>query len=213
MSTTCNGNGTCSDGNFWFHNLCAASWLPLLFIALGGLLVCSLSLNILFCVLQCCSGKKKHPRQRQSPKQMEDNPIYGNILYEQTDTLPLTDNIPRPHSSFSSVPVMEQQRLTYTSQDCYANLALKPPRMQCGRSSPQTQHAVDGSPTEEAPEVRKQQAEAGEEEEEKEEENAGTQEEENADRLNMSDLYATVQTQRTKAICTSNSGEEYANHL
>lgn len=43
-------------GNFWFHNLCGASWLPLLFIALGGLLVCSLSLNILFCVLQCCSG-------------------------------------------------------------------------------------------------------------------------------------------------------------
>lgn len=121
---------------------------------------------------------------------MEDNPIYGNISYMQTSMTLLTEADP-PHSR-------DQQRVNYDSQaktqDCYANLTLKPPRLQSGRSSPQIQYS-DVVQLEEPPKSEKE-------------------DEGNTDTVStMSDLYASVQTQRTKTVNTADSGEGYANHL
>lgn len=81
------------------------------------------------------------------------------------------------------------------TQDCYANLTLKAPRLHSGRSSPQI-HYSDVVQLEELPL-----------ESEKEDES-------NIDALSTkSDLYASVQTQRTKTIDTADSEEGYANHL
>ena len=80
------------------------------------------------------------------------------------------------------------------TQDCYANLSLKPPRLQSGRSSPQIQYSDVvhlGLP----PDSEKE-------------------DEHNADAVStMSDLYASVQTQRVKMVNSANTGEDYANHL
>lgn len=115
---------------------------------------------------------------------MEDNPIYGNISYMQTSTTLLNEADP--------------QRVNYDpqskTQDCYANLTLKPPRLQSGRSSPQIQYSdvVQLDETQDS---------------EKEDEG-------NTDAVStMSDLYASVQTQRTKTVDTADGGEGYANHL
>lgn len=79
------------------------------------------------------------------------------------------------------------------SQDCYANLALKPPRIQSGRNSPQIQYSdvqlVDPSVSEKVDEG-------------------------NAEAVStMSDVYASVQTQRTKTVDSADNLEDYANHL
>lgn len=83
-------------------------------------------------------------------------------------------------------------------QECYANLTLKAPRVQSGRSSPQIQYSdiiqVEG-PSE------------SEREDEDCAEGASI----------VSDLYASVQTQRLKTINPAGEGEGegkgYANHL
>ncbi|KAM8757610.1 uncharacterized protein AB9X84_010387 isoform 1-T1 [Acanthopagrus schlegelii] len=159
---------------------------------LGALLLLSLFLNIFCCVLRCRSGKgicPKRKRQR-SPRQMEDNPIYGNISYMQTGMTSLTETDPL-HSR-------DQSRVNYDSQsktqECYANLSLKAPRLQSGRSSPQIQYS-DVVHLEEPTESEKD-------------------DEGNTDALStMSDLYASVQTQRAKTVDTADGGEGYANHL
>lgn len=80
------------------------------------------------------------------------------------------------------------------TQECYANLSLKAPRLQSGRSSPQIQYS-DVVHLEEPTESEKD-------------------DEGNMDALStMSDLYASVQTQRAKTVDTADGGEGYANHL
>ena len=80
------------------------------------------------------------------------------------------------------------------TQECYANLSLKAPRLQSGRSSPQIQYS-DVVHLEEPTESEKD-------------------DEGNTDALStMSDLYASVQTQRAKTVDTADGGEGYANHL
>lgn len=121
---------------------------------------------------------------------MEENPIYGNISYMQTSMTVLTEaDPPQPR---------DQHRVNHDSesktQDCYANLALKPPRLQSGRSSPQIQYS-DVVQLEELPDSQKE-------------------DEGNTDAVStLSDLYASVQTQRTKTVNTADEGEGYANHL
>lgn len=123
-----------------------------------------------------------------SPRHMEDNPIYGNINYMGTRVEP-------PQSS-----LRDQQRVTSDSQskpqDCYANLTLKPPRPQSGRSSPQIQYSdVVQLDVAVPPESEKE-------------------DDGNTDGVSiMSDLYASVQTQQTKKVNTADTGEDYANHL
>lgn len=119
---------------------------------------------------------------------MEDNPIYGNLAYTQPSIALFTRD-----PSHSRDP----QTINYDSQsktqDCYANLTLKAPKLQSGRSSPQIQYS-DVVLIEAAPESEKE-------------------DEENPDGVStMSDLYASVQT-RTKTIDTVDDGEGYANHL
>lgn len=79
-------------------------------------------------------------------------------------------------------------------QECYANLTLKAPRVQSGRSSPQIQYS-DIIQVEDPPES--------------ETENEGCEEGASI----VSDLYASVQTQRVKTIDPAGNGEGYANHL
>ncbi|XP_042262704.1 signaling threshold-regulating transmembrane adapter 1-like [Thunnus maccoyii] len=172
--------------------LCMSFRLQILFGVISAILVLSLSWNIFFCVSKCCSGRTCRPRIRQrSTRQMEENPIYGNVSYMQTSFT----EVEHPHSSLTSSSMTYEQRVNSDSQsktqDCYANLTLKPPRLQSGCSSPQIQYS-DVVHLEEP---------------DKEDEG-------NADTVStMSDLYASVQNQRTKTINNADSREDYANHL
>lgn len=121
---------------------------------------------------------------------MEENPIYGNISYTQTSMTVLTEADPQQPRDQHRVNNDSESK----TQDCYANLTLKPPRPHSGRTSPQIQYS-DVVQLEELPESPK--ADEG-----------------NTDAVStMSDLYASVQTQRTKAVNTADDGEGYANHL
>lgn len=192
MESCC--NGTREGGSTFF---CKPLNVQLLIGGIGTILVLSLFWNIFCCVSKCCSAGegrcKPRTRRRQSSRQMEDNPIYGNISYMQTSMTLFTGADPQYASS-----VRDQHRVNSESQsktqDCYANLTLKPPGPQSGRSSPQIQYS-DVVHLEEQLESEKE-------------------DEGNADALStMSDLYASVQNQRTKTIDTADSGEGYANHL
>ncbi|XP_074535648.1 signaling threshold-regulating transmembrane adapter 1-like isoform X2 [Halichoeres trimaculatus] len=151
------------------------------------LLLLSLFLNFYCCVSKFCSGKwSRQQRKRQrGPRHMEENPIYGNLGYMETSTASFTDN-----ATLQRVTSDSQSK----SQDCYANLTLKPARQQPGCSSSQLQFS-DESLLEEPLESEKE-------------------DEPCTDTVStLSDLYASVQTQRTKTIQPADSGEEYANHL
>ena len=84
--------------------------------------------------------------------------------------------------------------LQSSTQDCYANLTLKPPRQQSGRSSPRIQYSDV---------VHLEQPSDSEKEDEGKPDFVS----------NVSDLYASVQNQRTKTVNPADSGEDYANHL
>lgn len=126
---------------------------------------------------------------------MEENPIYGNINYTQAQAR--VDPLDSPCSSSSlrdQQNVQSDSEPQSKSQDCYANLTLKAPKPQSGRSSPKIQY-TDVVQLQEPLE--------------KDEETAA-----NSDTVStMSDLYASVQTQRTKTLDTTNGGEGYANHI
>lgn len=185
LASCCNGTQP-NDSLF-----CSPSRRLVLFGVISTMLVISLSWNIFCCVSKCRSGKgtcRRLSKSRMSPRHMEDNPIYGNINYMGTRVEP-------PQSS-----LRDQQRVTSDSQskpqDCYANLTLKPPRPQSGRSSPQIQYSdVVQLDVAVPPESEKE-------------------DDGNTDGVSiMSDLYASVQTQQTKKVNTADTGEDYANHL
>lgn len=125
---------------------------------------------------------------------MEDNPIYGNINYMQTSVAAVFADVEPAQSSSLRAQQRVSSDLQSKNQDCYANLTLKAPRVQSGRSSPQIQYS-DVMHLEE-PTLGSDKEDDG-----------------NTDAIStLSDLYASVQTQRTKTIDTD-SGEGYANHL
>ncbi|XP_068449748.1 signaling threshold-regulating transmembrane adapter 1-like [Clinocottus analis] len=164
--------------------------------AISTVLVLSLCWNIFSCTSKCSSGKKLcklRTRKRRSLRHMEDNPIYGNVVYVQSGECIVTRSDPQHSSS-----LRDQHRVDSESQskfqDCYANLTLKAPGLQpSGRVSPQTQPYGDVVHPEEP------------EESEKEDEG-------NADAAStMSDLYASVHNQRYKTADTADNGEGYAN--
>ncbi|MEQ2182783.1 hypothetical protein GOODEAATRI_025822, partial [Goodea atripinnis] len=139
-------------------------------------------------------------KQSRSSRQMEDNPIYGNLSYMDASVGVYTDAATL-HPSLSSSSLRNPQRVNPDSQsknqECYANLTLKAPRPQSGRISPKIQFAV-----------------MGHSEEPEEPEEAETEDPINTDDAvsTMSDLYASVQTQRAKLV-DAVDGEDYANHL
>ncbi|XP_044034524.1 uncharacterized protein LOC122867591 isoform X3 [Siniperca chuatsi] len=194
MACSCNGT------NEWTI-LCMPVLQQVIFWVIAAMLILSLSWNIFCCVSKYCSGKgicQAMITRRRSLRHMEENPIYGNISYMQT-SMALTEVDP-PHSSLSSISLrVNQQRVNSDSQsktqDCYANLTLKAPRVQSGRSSPQIHYSDVVQLEELPPELEKE-------------------DEGNTDAVStMSDLYASVQTQRTKTVDTADSGDGYANHL
>ncbi|CAK6955766.1 signaling threshold-regulating transmembrane adapter 1-like isoform X2 [Scomber scombrus] len=116
---------------------------------------------------------------------MEENPIYGNLSFVESSMVVFTE----------AEPPRDKQKVNSDSQpktqDCYANLTLKAPRLQSGRSSPQI-HYSDVVQLEEPP----------------------NEDEGDTNTIsNMSDLYASVQTQHAKTIDNADGGEGYANHL
>ncbi|KAM4587781.1 uncharacterized protein PAE49_002216 [Odontesthes bonariensis] len=192
--------GCCNEtqpNGFVFSNLPMGTQAiaMVLWIMLGLSLFC----NILFCVSKFCSGKgmcRLRAKRSQSSRHMEDNPIYGNINYTQTSVGVYSEANPPP-SSLSSLSLRNPPRVNPDSQtknqDSYANLALKAPRVQSGRSSPQIQYS-DVVHLEEPAEAERDDG--------------------NTDAVSiLSDLYASVQTQRTKIMDTVDDGEGYANHL
>ncbi|KAL3058882.1 hypothetical protein OYC64_010929 [Pagothenia borchgrevinki] len=172
----------CTVGSVSLAWRCVPFPYQLLFWVISAMLVLSIALNIFCWVSKCCSGKglcKQRTRRRLSSRQMEDNPIYGNIGLITTSTALFTAVDPTSQSS---------------TQDCYANLTLKPPRQQSGRSSPQIQYSDV---------VHLEQPSESEKEDEGKPDFVS----------NVSDLYASVQNQRTKTVNPADSGEDYANHL
>lgn len=168
-------------------SFCQLDTSHLVFWTISILLLLSLFLNFFCCMSKLCPGKltcQQRKRQRRAPRQMEENPIYGNLGYMQTNTATYTDvNLQRVTSDPQS-----------KSQDCYANLTLKSARQQPGCSSSQI-HFSEEVLQEEPLELEKD-------------------DEPCTDTVStLSDLYASVQTQRTKTIQPADSGEEYANHL
>ncbi|MED6234795.1 hypothetical protein ATANTOWER_002291, partial [Ataeniobius toweri] len=177
----------------------------LIVYVLSTVLVLSLLLNLFWCLSKVCSGKgryqcRKKQSSSRSSRQMEDNPIYGNLSYMDASVGVYTDAATL-HLSMSSPSLRNPQRVNPDSQsknqECYANLTLKAPRPQSGRISPKIQLAV-----------------MGHSEEPEEPEEAETEDPVNTEDAvsTMSDLYASVQTQRAKLV-DAVDGEDYANHL
>ncbi|KAJ8259560.1 hypothetical protein GJAV_G00170840 [Gymnothorax javanicus] len=169
-------------------------WLLLAIILTA--LVLSVCWNILCCLDRLCTdrGKTFLPRFRRSLslrlKDMEDNPIYGNISYTQTRVdLPATSSTTGDQKKMKTASQVSHKR-----QDCYANLQLKVPKPASGRSSPQIQYS--DIVTLPRPQV------GAEPEEEPATEPDSTS--------LLSDLYASVDSQRNKAIANN---EEYANQI
>lgn len=135
---------------------------------------------------------------------MEENPIYGNLNYTETSVDLYTAADP-PQSSFNAASLRDQHRVNSApqNQDCYANLNLKAPRVQSGRSSPQVQQIQQIQEIQYSDVMHLEVAAESEKEDDLITDDVST----------MSDLYASVQTQRTKTIDTADGEEGYANHL
>ncbi|XP_029948089.1 signaling threshold-regulating transmembrane adapter 1-like isoform X2 [Salarias fasciatus] len=195
----------CNETSAW-HPDCEETKVT---IGLSVLLFLSLILHICFTIKYCtgkgtcCQRKRKQDEATssspRSSRQMEENPIYGNLSYTQTEVV-FTEADP-PHSSLSSQSLRDQHRVKSAAQpknqDCYANLNLKAPRAQAGRSSPLIPQIQYSDVV--------QMDEAGEKEDEDEDVTGNVSP--------VSELYASVQTQRTKTIDMADGGEDYANHL
>ncbi|XP_046730451.1 signaling threshold-regulating transmembrane adapter 1-like [Silurus meridionalis] len=115
----------CTHG-FWAFQGSSGLWGVL--AAITALLLLSFCCNILCCVQKRLAGKKFLPKFRRSVslknREMEENPIYGNITYTQT------------HNDDKQKVETQSEPLS-SSRDCYANLSLKAPKPSTsGRSSP-----------------------------------------------------------------------------
>ncbi|KAJ0023714.1 hypothetical protein NQD34_003613 [Periophthalmus magnuspinnatus] len=100
----------------------------ILFGVLVFILGVSVILNIYFCATTY-TGKRtsKKSKRSQNQKRMEENPIYGNLTLETTQT--------DAETSFTSSVRRDQRSVNAVSQDCYANLSLKRAPLTCGPSS------------------------------------------------------------------------------
>lgn len=163
---------------------CGSPELWTLFVAVSAVMVFSLFWNIFCCYVKLSSDKGKTflPRFRRSLslrlRDMEDNPIYGNITYTQTRVDP---------------PICPSSIRNSKGQD-YANLTLKAPKPMSGRNSPKIEYSdvVTLQVSQEAEKMV----------------------EGNTDTVSiLSDLYASVQTNRAKTLDTVEGNEDYANHV
>ncbi|CAB1353919.1 unnamed protein product, partial [Coregonus sp. 'balchen'] len=181
-----------------FGIFCGSFELWILLAVVCTMLVFSVCWIIICCIATQCTDKGKIflPRFRRSlslrVRDMEDNPIYGNISYTQTRDLPLSS------SSVRDRQVKSGSQAPSKGQDCYANLTLKAPKLVSGRSSPQPQIKYSDVVTLQGPQEAEKVTVANN----------------NADSVSvLSDLYASVQTDRTKTLDTADGNDGYANHV
>ncbi|KAJ7999754.1 hypothetical protein DPEC_G00197700 [Dallia pectoralis] len=174
----------------------SALWIQLVVVSL--ILLFSVCWNILCCIATHCTDKGKTflPRFRRSLslrlRDMEDNPIYGNISYTQTRI-----DFPVNSSSVRDRQVRSVFQAPSKGQDCYANLTLKAPKLTSGRSSPN-------------PKIEYSDVVTVQGSQEVEMENSAN----NTDTISVfSDLYASVQTDPTKTLGTVDNNDGYANHV
>ncbi|XP_018611155.1 signaling threshold-regulating transmembrane adapter 1-like [Scleropages formosus] len=167
-------------------------WLILAVVS-TALLLCGGWHLMSFIAGRCTDGGKKFlPRFRRSLSQrlkdMEENPIYGNITYTQSRT-----DAP-PSASGAADQQFPKNQAQSRQQDCYANLKLKAPKPSSARSSPKIQYSdvvtlprtVEGTGPGEGPSA-------------------------DSDAVSLrSDLYASVDPERNKTI---GNDKDYANHV
>lgn len=182
--------GSCNNTQIVIWKLFRGSFhLWMLLAVISTMLVFSLCWNIFCCFTKRVSGKKFFPSLRRSTR-FEDNPIYGNISYTQA-------RVDSPATSSSDHQRVEHNsQLLLGGQDCYANLTLKATKPLSGCSSSKIQYSdvilLQGSALMES------------------EKGAMS----NTDTISvLSDLYASVPTDRTKTLDTGKCIEGYANHV
>lgn len=200
MAGSCNN----STQTTVFDIFCGSYELWILLAVVSTMLVFSVCWIILCCVATHCTDKGKIflPRFRRSlslrVRDMEDNPIYGNISYTQTRV-----ELPLGSTSVRDRPIKSGSQVPSKRQDCYANLTLKAPKMVSGRSSPQPQIKYSDVVKLQGPQEAEKMAMANN----------------NADSVSVvsdlyvSDLYASVQIDRTKTLDTVDGNNGYANHV
>ncbi|XP_041080347.1 uncharacterized protein LOC121297859 [Polyodon spathula] len=200
MATGINSNCTfCCPG---YGAFLGSYQLWVVVAVIGCLLILSLCLNILCYLSQYTTGGGNAflPRFRRSfslkLKDMEENPIYGNINYTQGRTeFPLNSSSTNSQQQQKTNPQVDSRR----RQDCYANLQLKAPKPQSGRSSPQIQY----SDVVTLPRVKLGPESGWSQNQEP------THPAEDTTSLH-SDLYASVESERVKAI---SENKDYANRI
>ncbi|KAL0978216.1 hypothetical protein UPYG_G00167600 [Umbra pygmaea] len=182
-----------------FDVFCGSYALWIILVVVSTVLLLSVCWNILCCIatFYADKGKKFLPRFRRSLslrlRDMEDNPIYGNISYTQTRV-----DFPMNSSSVRDREVRSVCQAPSKGQDCYANLTLKPPKLTSGRSSPQPKIEYSDVVTVQ----------------ESQEAEMAIVANNNTDTMSvLSDLYASVQTDHTKILDTVNDNDGYANHV
>ncbi|XP_066529188.1 signaling threshold-regulating transmembrane adapter 1-like [Hoplias malabaricus] len=187
MKECCNSTEMSGVGS-----LCGSVGLWSFLGVLAVVLTFSLCWNILCCIQNqlTARGKSFLPRFRRSinmkDREMEENPIYGNITY--------THNRDQKEERSSQAPS--------SARDCYANLTLKIPKASSGRSSPVPQ--IQYSDVKMVPQSPEEPVEPG-----------GNTEENHMEKDScslMSDLYASVDAEHVKNKKTENN-EEYANRV
>ncbi|KAM9799400.1 uncharacterized protein ACBT44_015792 isoform 2-T2 [Syngnathus typhle] len=146
----------------------------------------------------CCpftsENKKCWSRQSQSVQQMSDNPIYGNVSCMQTSATAISEiNPSRLTVSSSSLhdPLSPSPDSQPRSPDCYANLDLKSSKNKSACSSPLVEYSA----------VFQSDALG-----EKDKKNAHSD-------TTVMDVYASVQTKRTKTGDNADIAQYYANRV
>ncbi|KAL4624327.1 signaling threshold-regulating transmembrane adapter 1 [Arapaima gigas] len=173
----------------------AGLWLALAVVS-AALLLCG-GWNLLSFIAGHCTdgGKKFLPRFRRSLslrlKDMEENPIYGNITYTSART-----DAPPPGASGAADQPFPKKQGHSRQHDCYANLKLKTPKTSSARSSPNIQY----SDVVTLPRTT---------------EGTGEGPSSDSDAVSLrSDLYASVDHERNKTIGNDkDKDKDYANHV
>ncbi|KAF6735732.1 hypothetical protein FQA47_024848 [Oryzias melastigma] len=139
QNCTCTCIEACKYPNWTFASVPAHT--RVVFYVLCVALGLSLIQNIITTFI-CVSAKRKHKlknREWRTLREMEDNPIYGNLDQMETSEALYTEDEPI-HASVGSIPSMNPQEVRSDSQDCYANLHLKA-KKQSKHSPPRNQDA------------------------------------------------------------------------
>ncbi|XP_067832284.1 signaling threshold-regulating transmembrane adapter 1-like [Heptranchias perlo] len=133
------GGNNQTQSCYGFEDLCCSSFMWVICGATGFLLFLSLSCNILCCArsYRKDNSSKFLPRFRRSfsfkSKEVEDNPVYGNINYLYTGMERRSSG--QPVEPETGVKAVTRRPI------CYAKLELPASRDHCGRKFSKTQYS------------------------------------------------------------------------